>query len=208
MVRRYLSVRPIEPSYSPVVFTPMERMMRDMFRIFGDGRSEGYSSENEGGLSIPRGDFYRKDGKVCVEFELPGIDPSSVELNVYEDRLTLKAEKKDEKTVDENDYFRSERYYGTVSRSIQFPTDVDPESAEAEFKNGVLSSEIKEKAQTERMKKVEISGGRETVDVRNLRSPGEEKGESGEKTPEKGRKNDRQQGEDKPGEEKGKKESR
>ncbi len=178
MVRRYLSVRPLDTNYSPVVFTPMERMMRDMVRIFGDTRTEGgYSSENESGLSIPRGDFYRKDGKVYVEFELPGIDPSKVELNVYEDRLTLKAEKSDEKTVDENDYFRSERYYGTVSRSIQFPSDVDPESARANFKNGVLTIDIKEKAQTERMKKVEIGSGHETVDVKNLRHSEEKKSE-------------------------------
>ena len=107
-------------------------------------------------MAVPRGDFYRKDGKIFAEFELPGIDPNKVELNVYADRLELKAEKSDEKQVEENNVFRSERYYGTVSRSIQFPVEVDPDSAKASFKNGVLQIEISEKAQTETCRKISI----------------------------------------------------
>ena len=61
-----------------------------------------------------------------------------------------------QKAVEENDFFRSERYYGTVSRDIQFPVEVDPDSAKASFRNGVLTVEIAEKVQAERMKKVSI----------------------------------------------------
>ncbi|NLD98015.1 MAG: Hsp20/alpha crystallin family protein, partial [Synergistaceae bacterium] len=95
-------------------------------------------------------------GKIFAEFEIPGIDPSKVELNVYEDRLELRAEKSDEKTLEQNNVLRSERYFGTVSRSIQFPVEVDPDSAKASFKNGVLTVEVAERVQSERMKKVEI----------------------------------------------------
>lgn len=157
MTRRFLTIRPLDASLPSTAFSPMEKMMRDMFRTFGDFTSSmALPYESEKMLSIPRGDFYRKDGKIFMEFELPGVDPSKVELSVFEDRLSLKAEKSDEKAVEENDFFRSERYYGTVSRDIQFPVEVDPDSAKASFRNGVLTVEIAEKVQAERMKKVSI----------------------------------------------------
>lgn len=157
MTRRFLAIRPNDNAMPLNVFPSVDRMMRDMMRVFGDFTSDvGYPVDAEKALAIPRGDFYRKDGKIFAEFEIPGIDPSKVELNVYEDRLELRAEKSDEKTVEQNNVLRSERYYGTVSRSIQFPVEVDPDSAKAGFKNGVLTVEVSERVQSERMKKVAI----------------------------------------------------
>lgn len=157
MARRFLAMRPNDITQPFAPFASVDRMMRDMLRAFGEFSSDmGYAPETERVPAVPRGDFYRKDGKVFAEFELPGIDPSKVELNVFEDRLTLQAEKSDEKTVEENDLFRSERYFGKVSRSIQFPLEVDPDTAKATFKNGVLTVEVSEKIQAEKMKKVAI----------------------------------------------------
>ena len=51
---------------------------------------------------------------------------------------------------------RCERFFGTVSRSYQFPVEVDPDSAKASFKNGVLTVEVAEQVQAEKMKKVAI----------------------------------------------------
>lgn len=138
-------------------FSSVDRMMRDMLRAFGDFSSEVRSSEAEDTIAMPRGDFYRKDGKFVAELEIPGIDPEKVDLKVYEDRMTLSAEKSDERAVDEGNFFRTERHYGTISRSVQFPAEVDPDSATASFKNGVLTVEVAEKVQVERMKKVDIS---------------------------------------------------
>ncbi|NLA91115.1 MAG: Hsp20/alpha crystallin family protein [Synergistaceae bacterium] len=155
-MRRFLAIRPNDIARPVASFSPVDRMMRNMFRALGEFSSDmDYSGDEERAVA-PRGDFYRKDGKVYAEFELPGIDPAKVELNVFEDRLTLKAEKADEKTLSEGDVFRCERYYGTLSRSIQFPAEVDPDSAKATFKNGVLTVEIAEKVQAEKMKKVTI----------------------------------------------------
>lgn len=157
MVRKFLAIRPNDGVQPMEAFSSVDRMMRDMLRAFGDFSSEMRSSETANVIATPRGDFYRKDGTFVAELEIPGIDPEKVDLKVYEDRMTLTAEKSDEKTVDEGNYFRSERYYGTISRSVQFPAEVDPDSAKASFKNGVLTVEVAEKTQVERMKKVDIS---------------------------------------------------
>lgn len=157
MVRRFLAIRPGDITQPVNPFIPVDRMMRDVLRAFGDFTSDmGYSAEGERAMAAPRGDFYRKDGKVFAEFELPGIDPAKVELNVFEDRLTLEAEKEDSKTVEDKDVIRTERYFGCLSRSIQLPVEVDPDSARASFKHGVLTVEVAEKVQAEKMKKVAI----------------------------------------------------
>ena len=115
----------------------------------------------ESGLSglSARVDLYRKDGKLFVEAELPGIKPDDVELHVYSDRLTLSAEKNAEKQEGEEgkSYFRSERSWGKVERVISFPVEVEPDSARASFKHGVLTVEVAEKGQDRAHKKVAIT---------------------------------------------------
>ena len=106
-----------------------------------------------------RVDFYRHDGKLFVEAELPGVSPEEVELNVCADKLTFSAEKSVEKKEggEDKNYFRSERSYGKVERMISFPVEVDPETAKASFKNGVLTVEMAEKNQEKGYRKVAVS---------------------------------------------------
>ena len=115
----------------------------------------------ESGLSglSARVDLYHKEGKLFVEAELPGIKPDDVELHVYADRLTLSAEKSAEKREGEEgkSYFRSERSWGKVERVISFPVEVDPDSAKAGFKHGVLTVEVAERGQDKAHKKVAIT---------------------------------------------------
>lgn len=104
-------------------------------------------------------DVYRKDGSIFVEAELPGIAPDDVDLHVYADRLTISAEKKAETQEESTDksYFRSERRFGKVERVVTFPVEGDPDSAEASFKNGVLTVKVAEKSQDKAHKKVSIT---------------------------------------------------
>ena len=90
---------------------------------------------------------------------MPGIKPDDVELHVYSDRLTLSAEKNAEKQEGEEgkSYFRSERSWGKVERVISFPVEVEPDSARASFKHGVLTVEVAEKGQDRAHKKVAIT---------------------------------------------------
>ncbi|MBR0256201.1 MAG: Hsp20/alpha crystallin family protein [Synergistaceae bacterium] len=139
---------------------PMMRMIdpESMIDTFMRGFNEPFFTEGftEFGAKT---DLYRKDGKIIAEAELPGIDPANVELHVYSDRLTLSAEKKSESKEggDGKSYFRSERRYGKIERVLTFPVEVDPETAKAAFKNGVLTVEVAEKTQDKAHKKVEIT---------------------------------------------------
>ena len=145
-------------------YYPMMRMMdpenffdgfaRDFMTPFFENNFKGF-----GFNSMASVDLYRKDGKIFVEAELPGINPNDVDLHVYSDRLTLSAEKKSESKDEGKDksYFRSERSWGKVERVVAFPVEADPDSAKANFKNGVLTIEVTEKSQDKAHKKVSIT---------------------------------------------------
>ena len=141
-------------------FYPMMRIFDpdEMFDSLTHGITAPFFEDSFPGFGTKL-DVYRKDGKIFVEAELPGIDPENVDLHVYSDRLTLSAEKKAETKEEGKDksYFRTERRYGKIERVVSFPVEADPESAEAAFKNGVLTVKVAEKSQDKAHKKVSIT---------------------------------------------------
>ncbi len=141
-------------------FFPVMRMMdpEDVFDSLTRGITAPFFEEHFPGFGA-KVDLYRKDGKIFVEAELPGINPDNVDLHVYSDRLTLSAEKKAEvqEGGDDKSYFRTERRWGKVERVVAFPVEADPDSAKAGFKNGVLTVEVAEKSQDKAHKKVSIT---------------------------------------------------
>ncbi len=90
----------------------------------------------------PRLDLAESDKEVTIRAELPGIDPDDVEINVTDNVLTLRGEKKREHEEKERDYHYVERQYGNFHRSVQLPAGVDPDKVEASYKNGVLTVTI------------------------------------------------------------------
>jgi HSP20 family protein len=70
--------------------------------------------------------------------ELPGFSKDDVQVEVKDNQLTLKGERKREADVQEKHYRRVERVYGRFERSIKLPAVIDAEKAQATFKDGVL----------------------------------------------------------------------
>jgi len=105
---------------------------------------------------MPSTDIYERDGKYVVKAELPGMEEKDVDVSITGDRLTIKGEKKSETEVNEEDYYRCERAYGTFIRSIDLPSDADPDRIEAKYDNGVLEVVVP-KTEAAKPKKIEIS---------------------------------------------------
>ncbi|NMB95883.1 MAG: Hsp20/alpha crystallin family protein [Clostridiaceae bacterium] len=87
----------------------------------------------------PRVDVYQTENDVIVKAEIPGV--SKEDLNIYIDENSIRLSgqaKKDTEFKDENVY-RSERYYGSFSRTIPLPAEVKTEQAKAEYEDGILS---------------------------------------------------------------------
>jgi HSP20 family protein len=87
-------------------------------------------------------DVYQTDDEVIVEAEMPGVSKDDIEVTVDGSTLTLKGEKKQEREVKEENYYRSERSFGMVSRTIELPADVKSEQATAKITDGVLKIQL------------------------------------------------------------------
>jgi HSP20 family protein len=109
--------------------------------IWGDG---GRMNQSMGGgrQHMPSMEMHEADGKVMISAELPGVDEEDVEISVKEDMLTISGEKKSEREFKEGDGYRTERSYGSFSRSVSLPFNIDPDAVEARFEKGVLKLTI------------------------------------------------------------------
>ncbi len=99
----------------------------------------------------------REDGdKIHVEAEVPGIRPEDIEISVHGKTLTLTGQRKPEETPNGN-YHRRERKWGSFSKAITLPDDVDAEKVQAECKDGVLKI-VLPKAEHMKPRKIAING--------------------------------------------------
>jgi HSP20 family protein len=107
------------------------------------------------GVWAPRVDVVRKDGKVVVKADLPGLTEKDVEVEVDEDAVVLKGEKSEEVEEKEADYYLCERTYGRFQRRVPLPQGCNIDEARATFKNGVLEVEIPVK-ESAKQRKIEV----------------------------------------------------
>jgi HSP20 family protein len=86
----------------------------------------------------PAVDISEGDQAFTLTAELPGFSKDDVKIEVQDNRLTLKGERKRDTDVQEKQYRRVERVYGAFERSFKLPMAVEADKAEATFKDGVL----------------------------------------------------------------------
>lgn len=93
------------------------------------------------GLVAPGGHL-RDGAKLDLQAELPGLSKEDIDIQVRDNRLTLKGERRHEKELKEENYLRVERAYGTFQRVFSLPADIQPDKIHATFKDGVLEVTI------------------------------------------------------------------
>jgi HSP20 family protein len=101
-------------------------------------------SSEEGNLTTwaPAVDIFETEHNLVVKADLPDVKPEELDIRVENNILTIRGERKFEKKVNESNYLRVERSYGSFSRSFSLSNTVNTESIQAEYKNGVLTLSI------------------------------------------------------------------
>jgi len=134
---RNQELTPTHGSFDPffTLHREMNRLFDDVFRGFGSPTRIG-SSMMEGRFGWPSIELNETDKALTVSAELPGLTEKDVQVEIANGVLTLRGEKKAERT-DEGKYF-SERYYGSFERQIPLDGVVE-DKAEAKFQDGVLT---------------------------------------------------------------------
>ncbi|HYU25259.1 MAG TPA: Hsp20/alpha crystallin family protein [Thermoanaerobaculia bacterium] len=125
-------------------------MFREMDRLF---QNFGLGRDVERNLWSPQIELYEKDGKLLLHADLPGLSKDDVHCEIRDNVLILEGDRKQEQ---ERGGW-SERSYGHFFRSIPLPENVNPDTAKASFKDGVLEITLDAPKRVEQGKKIEIS---------------------------------------------------
>ena len=91
--------------------------------------------DSEGELAV---DVYQTADVIVVKALVAGVQPASVDISLTREMITISGTRTDERESDEDDYFFRELYWGSFSRTILLPEEVDVDAAEASEKHGIL----------------------------------------------------------------------
>jgi HSP20 family protein len=111
----------------------MNRMFNQFFR--SDTGEEGSWGQRSW---APPVDIYETDDALVFQADLPGVAKDEVSIEVHQNTLTLRGERKHDAAVAEDHYHRVERAYGPFQRSFVLPTMVDQEHVQATYHDGVI----------------------------------------------------------------------
>jgi HSP20 family protein len=110
------------------------------------------------GMPGPQADVAETDDAVEVSVELPGLDEKDIDIEVTDESLIIRGEKKTERENKNKDYHLTERSYGSFYRSIPLPPGAEAEKATASYKHGVLSVTLPKTAEAKaRVKKIAVN---------------------------------------------------
>ncbi|GAC1641386.1 MAG: Hsp20/alpha crystallin family protein [Candidatus Acidiferrum sp.] len=125
-------------------------------RIF----SELFDRSQESNLTTwaPAVDIFESEHELVVKADLPDIKPEELDIRVENNILTIRGERKFEKKVDEKNYLRVERSYGSFARSFSLANTVNSEAIKADYKDGVLTLTIPKREEA-KPKQIKVSVG-------------------------------------------------
>ncbi len=140
------------------IWRPFQDLKKEMDRLWQEFFGKSYLPERWEVVEwAPAVDVSETEDEVIVKADLPGVKPEEIEINLVDNVLTIKGEKKRETEEKKENYYRVERYYGSFMRAIQLPSEVDVEKVKAQYKDGVLKVTLPKKPEAKKkLIKVEI----------------------------------------------------
>lgn len=135
---------------------PFSELHREMNRLFDDFMGAGSAPAQGSLMAMPRLDVREAQNEIAVCVELPGVNPSDVDVRIEGNVLTVRGEKKNEHEQKDQDYHVMERSFGRFQRSLQLPFAPNPDQLRADFEHGVLTVHVPKQPEQERSRRIEI----------------------------------------------------
>lgn len=143
------SASPEDRSLHPVLQLrrEMDRLFENTFRGVGMSpfNTDFFTPLTSSGLLKPQVDIAATDNEYTITVEVPGVSEKDVTIEIADNNMIIRGEKKQEKEEKDKNYYRIERSYGSFQRLLSMPEDADQDSIKAKFKNGVLTIKMPRK---------------------------------------------------------------
>ena len=122
-------------------FSGVPSLQNQINRLFNEAFDR---SSNEASLTTwaPPVDIYETEQALVVKADLPDVKPEELDIRVENNVVTIRGERKFDKKVQEENYLRVERSYGSFARSFSLANAVNTEAIQADYKDGVLTLSI------------------------------------------------------------------
>jgi HSP20 family protein len=154
-------------------FSLMRRFSEEMDQLFGDfgfggglasgfGREFGRLADLQESMWLPQVEAFEREGKLIIRADLPGLTKDDINVDITDDAIKIRGERRQENEESEEGYYRSERSYGSFYREIPLPSGVNREEANASFRNGVLEITMPAPARQPSSRRIEIAEGSES----------------------------------------------
>jgi len=114
---------------------------------------------------LPAVDVFDTREAVVLRAELAGMSPDDIEIEVEDNVLTIKGERRFEEKVDEERYYRVERRFGSFQRGLALPQGVKADEITAGYEDGILTVTVP-RVEEEKPKKIEVKAAKKTVEAK------------------------------------------
>ena len=145
-------------------FNPLMSLNRDINRLFDDFLQPSALPTMADpavatALITPQMNVSETDTEIRVAAELPGVDLDDLEVDVMDDMLVIRGEKRLERSDEDENFHFVECAYGSFQRTVQLPFAADPDQVQANFENGVLSVTVPKSDQQQRVHRIDVQPG-------------------------------------------------
>lgn len=141
---------------------PLFSLHREMNRLFDEVMGGGMpmqGGQGAGQILNAQMNVSETEAEIRIEAEMPGVSEGDIDVQLNDDVLTIRGEKRFERKDDKENYHFVERSFGTFQRSLRLPFAIDPEQVRASFENGVLTVTVPKSARAERSRRIQVQRG-------------------------------------------------
>ncbi len=144
-------------------FALMRQMTSELDRVFDESSWPSFRWPSFPTIALPdvatwspQLDVFERDNRLVTKVDLPGLRKEDVKVEVTDGRLAISGERKSESEEKKDNFYRSERSYGSFYRAVPLPEGVKLEEVKATFADGVLEVSVPVARPEAKVRKVEI----------------------------------------------------
>ncbi|HEX7796928.1 MAG TPA: Hsp20/alpha crystallin family protein [Vicinamibacterales bacterium] len=152
-----------EGAFGFPLFEGLSREVDDLFNSLGIER---HLTGPRNVVWTPEVEVFMKNSELIVRADLPGFKKEDIAIELTEDTIVLKGERKEEKEEKREGYYQTERFYGSFYRALPLPEGVKIENAKAVVRDGVLEITVPMEKADAKTRRLEITEAPETKTVK------------------------------------------